>query len=144
MTSTINKEGLMSQEPQDAEKGWLEYEGRSLSKEPKVTIQKQGKISINEEALEKLDNPKGLVLSYNKDLGLIGIRATHENEKKGFLVSKHKPTDKTIVINTARFLQFINYPLGELKSFTPEFKNGRLVIDVSSLFDEGRKNGTSA
>jgi hypothetical protein len=136
----------MSQEPQDAEqeKGWMEYEGRSLAKEPKVTIQKQGKISINEEALEKLDHPKGLVLSFNRDLGLIGIRATHKDEKKGFIVSKQKPTDKTIVINTARFMKFINYPLGELKSYTPEYRNGRLVIDVSSVLNEGRKNGASA
>lgn len=57
------------------------------TREPWVTIHKDGEaISINREALQLLQNPQAVELSFDPDAKLIGIRAAKSGEWKNYLL----------------------------------------------------------
>ncbi|NWJ96024.1 MAG: hypothetical protein HXX20_09595 [Chloroflexi bacterium] len=118
--------------------------------EPQITIHPTyGKISLNGPVLEVLGHPKAVILSFNPKAGLISIHAASVEDPYVFPVPEKPETALVVRISAGRFLKAIKYPYdqslkGEPAIFTPTFKHGRILIDVSSVLKEaGNENNSN-
>jgi len=58
------------------------------TKEPRLSLQKNGRVSINSAALEALNNPKSLVLLFDPETHEFGVRAGHANDAHAYPIRR--------------------------------------------------------
>ncbi len=102
---------------------------------PAVTIQKRGLFSLNDAAYKLLGEPEFITFLYDADERLIALRATDSSDLNGYPARRQSPANKSkkssgpILIAGSMFTRFIGMDTSEARRWTPELRDGMLVID---------------
>lgn len=115
--------------------------------QPAVTIQKRGAISLNTAAYEAIGKPSFVVLLYDREERLIGIRESDANTPHAYGVRGTGKNQATRVVSGKAFLSYYDIPRDVARRWFAEERDGTLVIDLkqpgtevsghSSRADEG-------
>lgn len=79
---------------------------RRAGRQPFVTIQKKGVISINRAAFEALGNPEFVELLYDPDARLVGLRRVDSSVEHAYQVRAPVEGHATWVISGAAFVSY--------------------------------------
>jgi hypothetical protein len=97
---------------------------------PAVTIQKRGSISLNTAAYEAIGEPSFVVLLYDREERLIGIRESDANTPHAYNVRGTGKNQATRVVSGKAFLSYYDIPRGVARRWFAEERDGMLVIDL--------------
>ena len=115
-------------------KGAIDYDPRPTINDPvvyRIGIQMDHLIILNHHALDRLNNPDYVIVSFDPESGLLSIRATDdENDYRVKIIPRKRTKKKQATIYTNRFLHNINYPHEYLTFYEAEYWDGLLVIDI--------------
>lgn len=112
----------------------------AYGRKPNVTIQPRGLISINQSAYRKMGEPEYVVLMFDREERLVGIKGTSDTEK-GYRVRVATRPGSPAVISGSAFLNYYDLNLDETRKWTPTFDGGVLILDFK---DPGRTVGNRA
>ncbi len=79
---------------------------RRVGRQPFVTIQKKGVISINRAAFDALDSPESVELLYDRDASLVALRKVDSSVDHGYQVRAPVQGHATWVISGAAFVSY--------------------------------------
>ena len=79
---------------------------RRVGRQPFVTIQKKGVISINRAAFDVLDSPESVELLYDRDARLVALRKVDSSVDHGYQVRAPVQGHATWVISGAAFVSY--------------------------------------
>ncbi len=103
-----------------------------LKRDPWVTLQKRGAISLNQSAYVLLDRPGAVDLLYDADSMIIGLRKADVNERDVHFV--RSPTGKEggpFVISAIAFMRYYDLALEASFRWPAYLDDGNLCIDLS-------------
>lgn len=121
-----------------------EFAGRgtkSPSAGPRVTLQKSGKLSLNDAAVRALGNPKALVLLYDTSTKAIGLRVAPRQNSNAYSLGSHGMSG-TRVISARAFAKHYGIDLSRTRSFDATLEDGVLVIELDKGFASGKAKGS--
>lgn len=112
-----------------------------LSKAPLVTIQRRGNLSFTHAAHELLGKPDAIELLYDRDERLIGIRSADPQSPTAFTLRPavaDRPASPLVTTATS-FTTFYNIDTSVSRRWTPELRDGLLLIDLKGPSIEVRR-----
>lgn len=115
-----------------------EFTGRGStvpSEQPRVTLQRNGKIGLNQAALRALGQPGAVVLLFDSTTHSVGLRATTKSLPHAYPVLKHAGA---ATVTAIAFAKHYSIDLSETRSFPATFEDGVLVIDLNKGVPSGR------
>src|SRR5262245_16891594 len=101
----------------------------SLDK-PAVTIQKRGALSFNAAAYEALENPKHVVLLYDRDNELMGIQKASASTPHAYVVRGVGNNRATHVVSGKAFLNYYGISREVARRWTAKMEDDVLVVDL--------------
>lgn len=100
---------------------------RRTGRQPFVTIQKKGVISLNGAAFEALDSPDAVELLYDTDARLVGLRKVDSSVPHAYQVRAPVENHATYLISGAAFMSY--YEIDNSRSVRrPARLDGDLLI----------------
>lgn len=102
---------------------------------PAVTIQKRGLFSLNDAAYKMLDEPEYIAFLYDADEQLIALKPTTSTDLNGYPARRQSPAGKSgkstgpVLIAGSMFTRFIDMDTSQARRWTPELRDGMLLID---------------
>lgn len=102
---------------------------------PTVTIQKRGLFSLNDAAYKLLDEPEYIAFLYDVDEQLIALKPTDSTDLNGYPARRQTPAGKSgkatgpVLIAGSMFTRFIDMDTSQARRWTPELRDGMLLID---------------
>lgn len=100
------------------------------TREPTLTIQKRGALSLNSAAFKALGSPKHVELLYDQDERLIGIRKTTASMAHAYPVRGIGKNEATHVVSGKAFLAYYGIPRDIARRWTAEERDDMLVVDL--------------
>lgn len=103
-----------------------------LKREPTVTIQKSGVISMNKAALTALGSPPAVQLLFDNRSHTIGLRATHSTDDDDAypIRSTNGPNNGPFVISAMAFLRFYGVCQDLSRRWTAYLDGDILCVDL--------------
>jgi len=118
-----------------------------LGKQPSVTIQKRGLISINRSAHALMGEPVAVELLYDREQRIVGLRPATEDVPHAYPLrpqsNKQEGSGPLMVAGTA-FTQFYEIDTTVSKRWTPAMQDGVLCIDLKQEGIEATSNRSRA
>lgn len=102
---------------------------------PTVTIQRRGLFSLNDAAYKLIDEPDYIAFLYDVDEKLIALKPTDSTDLNGYPARRQTPTGKSgkatgpVLIAGSMFTRFIEMDTSQARRWTPELRDGMLLID---------------
>lgn len=105
-----------------------------ISTVPAVTIQKRGLFSLNDAAYKMLGEPEFVNFLWDADDKLIALQSTDEKDLNGYPARRQNSSKSTgpVLLAGSMFTRFIDLDTSQARRWTPEFKDGALVIDLKT------------
>lgn len=104
-----------------------------MTKQPSVTIQKRGLISLNRSAQVALGEPEAIELLYDRDQQIVGIRPVDAKEPHAYpLRTQGGKTDGTYLIAGTAFKKYHGISTETSRRFVAEVQDGVLCIDLKT------------
>lgn len=105
-----------------------------ISTVPAVTIQKRGLFSLNDAAYKMLGEPEFVNFLWDADDKLIALQSTDEKDLNGYPARRQNSSKRTgpVLLAGSMFTRFIDLDTSQARRWTPEFKDGALVIDLKT------------
>jgi len=100
-------------------------------KQPLITIQRRGTLSLNQAAYQLLGEPNFVELLYDEDEQIIGLRATNDKDPDAYPVHKQKES-LTYLIAGMAFLNYLGIPFNEARRYVPKMIDDVVAIDLKS------------
>lgn len=122
-----------------------EFTGRGThvpSDSPRLTLQENGKLSLNHAALQLLRDPEAVVLLYDRQARSVGLRPASKGIARAYPLNKHSATSRVITI--AAFAKHYDISLAPTRSFEAALEDGILVFDLDKGTPSGRRRTTKA
>ncbi len=120
-----------------------EFTGRGTharSDKPRLTLQENGKLSLNQAAVQLLRDPEAVVLLYDRETRSVGLRPASADVAHAYPLNKHSATSRVITI--AAFAKRYDIPLAPTRSFETTLEDGILVFDLDKGTPSGRRRTT--
>ena len=113
---------------------WETYDKRNapMSKQPQVTIQSRGTISMNLSAYMALGSPQSVELLFDRERKVIGFRPAKGDNHTAYPLRKVGPVGNTYIVAATSFLKYYGVPLGVPSRYEAELSQGVLVVDLNS------------
>lgn len=103
-----------------------------MTKQPSVTIQKRGLISLNRSAQVALGEPEAIELLYDREQKIVGIRPVDPKEPHAYpLRAQGGKTDGTYLIAGTAFTKYYGISTEISRRFVAEMQDGVLCIDLN-------------
>lgn len=103
-----------------------------MSKVPSVTIQKRGLISLNRAAHQMIGEPEAVVLMWDSDRRIIGLKPAEVADPNGYPARPQAKSGKgPVLIAGTLFTQYIGLDTSEAQRWVPTEEDDVLCIDVS-------------
>lgn len=104
-----------------------------LGKEPYVTIQKRGTISLSPSAHLALGSPEGVELLYDAEAGIVGLKPTLKPSEHSYPLRRQggKTTGPFIVSGTA-FTKYFQIDTSASRRYVGELLDGVLCVDLKA------------
>lgn len=102
---------------------------------PTVTIQKRGLFSLNDAAYKMINEPEYIAFLYDADEQLIALKPTTATDLNGYPARRQTPPGKSgkstgpVLIAGSMFTRFIDMDTSQARRWTPELRDGMLLID---------------
>lgn len=102
---------------------------------PTVTIQKRGLFSLNDAAYKLLGEPDHVAFLYDADEQLIALKPTEETDLNGYPARRQTPANRgkkssgPVLLAGSMFTRFIGMDTSEARRWTPELRDGMLIVD---------------
>lgn len=102
---------------------------------PTVTIQKRGLFSLNDAAYKLLGEPDYVAFLYDADEQLIALKPTAETDLNGYPARRQSPAGRgkkssgPVLLAGSMFTRFIDMDTSEARRWTPELRDGMLIVD---------------
>jgi hypothetical protein len=103
----------------------------ALKRDPWVTIQKRGTISLNRSAYEILGSPDAVELLYDADSQIVGLRECDSHDRDAVRV--RSPTGKDIgpfVVSAMAYLRFYEIAVEVSRRWPAYVEEGVLCVDL--------------
>jgi hypothetical protein len=110
--------------------------GTKPSQRPRVTLQRNGKMSLNQAAIQALGNPAAVVFLYDARTRSIGLRAATRRLQHAYQVSKHGTSAATVTV--AAFAKHYGIDLSTTRSYDAELDEDILVFELDKGVASGR------
>jgi hypothetical protein len=119
-------------------RGFEEFLGRgsTVTERPRVTIQRNGKLALNQAAIGLLGNPEAVVLLYAPDTRSMGLRPSSKRVPHAYQVAGHGGSRATVTI--IAFTKHYGIDLSVTRSYYPALEDGVLVFDLDKGVPSGR------
>jgi hypothetical protein len=110
---------------------WEEFtrRGAPVIDKPLVTIQKSGSLGLNRAAYEALERPDYIVLMFNRDEQLIGIRAADQDTQHAYPLRKQQQSESYLIAGRA-FVGHYEIEHDNARRYQAEIQGGILTIDL--------------
>lgn len=102
-----------------------------LSKDPSVTIQKKGIISMNASAYAGLGEPKFVELLYDAERRIVGIRGLDQEVDHAYPIRKSGANDGSILVSGIAFANHYEIPTEVATRRKAHFEEGVLCVDLN-------------
>lgn len=122
-----------------------EFTGRGIhvrSGSPRLTLQENGKLSLNHAVLQPLRDPEAVVLLFDRETHSVGLRPASKGVVHAYPLNKHSATSRVSTI--AAFAKHYDIPLAPTRSIEAELEDGVLVIDLDRGTPSGRRRAARA
>lgn len=102
---------------------------------PAVTIQKRGLFSLNDAAYKLLGEPEYIAFLYDSEEKLIALKPTEETDLNGYPARRQTPAGGSkkasgpVLVAGSMFTRFIDMDTSKARRWTPELRDGMLIID---------------
>jgi hypothetical protein len=103
------------------------------STDPTVTIQKTGRLSLNQAAFAQLGHPKFVELLYDRDQRLIGLRKVTKSVHHGYPVRPVSVNASSWVVSGKAFLDFYDITIDATRRWIAQTQGQTLVVDLKRL-----------
>lgn len=103
-----------------------------LVKDPFVTIQRRGVMSLNAAAYAALGSPSAVELLFDPKERIVGLRATEENSEHAYPVrSTSSKRESTFMVSGTAFTKFYGIDTTESVRRRAVLENGVLCVDLN-------------
>lgn len=111
----------------------FEKKSAPLAKVPSVTIQRRGLISLNRAAYALIDNPEAVVLLWDQERRVIGLKPAPIEDQNAYPARPQTPkSDKgPVMVAGSLFTQYYKIDTAESYRWVPTVVDGILCIDIS-------------
>lgn len=118
-----------------------EFTGRGTkpSERPRVTIRRNGKMSLNSAALRVLGDPNAVVLLYDGTTRSVGLRPATRRVSHAYPVSRHGRGAATVTF--IAFAKHYGIDLSTTRSYDGALEDDILVIELDRGVTSGRVSG---
>ncbi len=104
----------------------------TASKNPMVSIQKQGSFSLNKAAYQLLGEPETVELLFDSEEQRIGFRPVSPNSPRAYPVRPQGKSAATFMIAGQAFTKYYDIDTSVARRYSVEMQDGILVIDLKS------------
>ncbi len=104
---------------------------RRHGRQPFVTLQKKGVISLNRAAFEALDNPESVELLYDPDARLVGLRKIDSSIEHSYHVRAPVENHATWLISGAAFVGYYEIDTSTSVRRAARMDGDLLIIDLN-------------
>jgi hypothetical protein len=104
---------------------------RRVGRQPYVTIQKKGVISINQAAFDALDSPEFVELLYDRDARLVALRKVDSSVEHRYQVRAPVEGHATWVISGAAFVSYYEIDASTSVRRPARTEGDLLIIDLN-------------
>lgn len=101
-----------------------------ITKEPMVTIQKRGNISLNQAALVALGEPESVELLFDKEERLIGFRSVDSATPHAYHV-RRQSNSRSVLIAGRAFTQYFDIDTDVARRYSATVQGDILVVDLN-------------
>ena len=105
---------------------------------PAVTIQKRGLFSLNDAAYRMLGQPEYVTFLYDEEEKLIALQTADSKDLNAYPARRQKSTTERgnssgpVLIAGTMFTRFIDLDTSQARRWTPEMRDGMLLIDLKT------------
>lgn len=111
---------------------------RRAGRQPFVTMQKKGVISLNGAAFEALGSPESVELLYDPDARLVGLRKVDSSVEHAYQVRAPVENHATYLISGAAFVSYYEIDNSESVRRAARIEGDLLIIDLNDPGAEPR------
>jgi hypothetical protein len=104
----------------------------TASKNPMVSIQKQGSFSLNRAAYKLMDEPEMVELLFDRAEKLIGFRNVPANNPRAYPVRAQGKNAATFMIAGQAFTKYYGIDTSTARRYSVKMQDGILVLDLKS------------
>jgi hypothetical protein len=112
-----------------------------LVKQPYVTIQRRGTISLNASAHDQLGAPEAVELLYDKDERIVGFRAVPKEAEHAYGL---RAAGKTYVVSGTAFTKYYKIDTSVSRRWAARMDGDVLCVDLKSDGTEVTSNRTAS
>lgn len=108
-----------------------EFTGRDTkvpSERPRVTLMRNGKMSLNQAAIRAMGDPSAIVLLYDATTRSVGLRPATRRLPHAYPVSRHGKSAATVTV--LAFAKHYGIDLSTTRSYDGALEDGILVIEL--------------
>jgi hypothetical protein len=102
----------------------------TASKNPMISIQKQGSFSLNRAAYKLLGEPEHVELLYDPEEKLIGFREVSDNSPRAYPVRPQGESAATLMIAGQAFTKYYGIDTSLARRYSVEMVDNILVLDL--------------
>ncbi len=104
---------------------------RRSGRQPFVTIQKKGVISLNKAAFEELDSPESVELLYDREARLVGLRKVDSSVEHAYAVRAPVEGHATFLLSGAAFVSYYEIDTSKSVRRAARRDGDMLVVDLN-------------
>lgn len=121
-----------SQEGNTAEFNFEEFTGRyaPVILEPVVSMQVRGHLSLNKIAFEQLGSPKKVVVLYDRQKNVLGLRATDKDVLHAYPVRAVAIGGSTYVVSSGAAIHYFGIDTTNIR-YKSYLSDGVLIVDLN-------------
>lgn len=101
-----------------------------VSREPTVTIQKRGMLSMNAPAYAELESPEAVELMFDREERLIGLRKVDPSTEHAYVVRPLGKGGNNWLISGRAFTGYYDIPVGVARRWPARMDDDVLVVDL--------------
>ncbi len=103
---------------------------RPVVAQPMVTVQKAGTLGLNHAAFEALGEPEAVLLLFDPEERIIGLRRVERSDPNSYPVQK-QPSGKGAVVSGKAFAQFYGIATDQARRYPARFYDDVLGVDLN-------------
>ncbi len=111
---------------------------RRTGRQPYVTIQKKGVISLNKAAFDELDSPEYVELLYDRDARLVALRKVDSSLEHSYQVRAPVERHATWVLSGAAFVSYYEIDTSTTVRRAAHMDGDMLIVDLNDPGVESR------
>ncbi|MFP5260846.1 MAG: hypothetical protein ACLGJB_02940 [Blastocatellia bacterium] len=101
----------------------------ALRKTPRVAIQSKGNISLNLAAYNALNEPKAVILMYDKETKAIGLKPVSADTRAAYPIRQQRGS-KSFLVGAQTFCKYYGIDTEGTTVFVPALEDGILVFEL--------------